>query len=105
GRGLVRRASSWPGVTRPASASRVRTHFPGAVQQVRTPAQFPINILIRWKGLKDGKRSKRGASRQQRPDRSGNGEVPGSIRGERTEKPRLVAGGPGYLGSSPQFQS
>ena len=42
--------------------------------------------------------------RQQWQDRSSPGEVPGGARRARTQKPRVVAGRPGHLGSSPELQ-
>ena len=35
---------------------------------------------------------------------AGAGEVPGSARRARAQEPRLVAGRPGHLGSSPELQ-
>jgi hypothetical protein len=37
-------------LARQAGASRMRTHFPGAVRQVRAPARFPLTSLVRRKG-------------------------------------------------------
>jgi Fe2+ or Zn2+ uptake regulation protein len=37
-------------LARQAGPSRMRTHFPGAVRQVRAPARFPLTSLVRRKG-------------------------------------------------------